>query len=64
MLAYIQQYIEAEQYPPTIREIRAALDLSSTSLVFRDLDKLTKQGLIEVRRRAARGIRLLDRLPV
>ncbi len=47
VLAFIRESIRANGYPPTVREICAALDLSSPSTVHAHLANLERQGLIK-----------------
>ena len=47
--------------PPTVREIRDALDISSTSVVFYHLDKLEEQGLISRQPGKARTIQVVKK---
>jgi len=58
ILYYLQEYIDTKRYPPSIREIAEAVDASSTSVVFYNLDRLAQRGLIDVVPNIARGIRL------
>jgi repressor LexA len=44
---YIKAFIELEEYPPTVREIGAALGYSSSATVQVHLERLRKQGVIE-----------------
>jgi repressor LexA len=59
ILSFLKQYITANDYPPTCEEIRAALDLNSTSMVHRDLLTLEEAGLVERTRGIRRGLRLI-----
>ncbi len=43
---YIKEYVNEKGYPPSVREICAAVHLSSTSTVHSHLEKLEKKGLI------------------
>lgn len=55
ILAYMQQQIRANGYPPTVREICAALNIKSTSTVHKAIGSLQQQGFIRkdpVKRRA------------
>jgi repressor LexA len=61
ILRYIRDYTAAKEYPPTLREIREDLGLSSTSVVSYNLKRLASHGWIEMTPRAARGIRLLEK---
>ena len=40
ILEFIQDFIEVNDYPPTIRDIQAGCNISSTSVVSYNLDKL------------------------
>ena len=57
-LDYIKTYISNHGYPPTIREIGEAIDVSSTSLVSYYLNRLEEQGLITRESSSSRAIRL------
>jgi len=46
ILEYIEQYIELNGYPPSVREIGQAVDLKSTSTVHGHLNRLEKRGLL------------------
>lgn len=46
ILQYIYEFINEKAYPPTVREICKAVELSSTSTVHGYLDTLTKNGYI------------------
>ena len=58
--AFIRAYIAENGHPPTLREIAAALYLS-TGAVYRCLDKLEAQGRITRKPNRSRGITLLDK---
>ena len=60
MLRYIHDSLALESRPPTIREIGGALDISSTSVVNYNLNRLSEKGLIERDRTVSRGLRLTD----
>lgn len=60
MLRFIQRSLTDESRPPTIREIGGALDISSTSVVNYNLNRLTEKGLLERDRTVSRGLRLTD----
>lgn len=47
VLEYIRESVRANGYPPTVREICAALDLSSPSTVHAHLANLERQGFIK-----------------
>lgn len=44
---YIKSYVEQKGYPPSVREICAAVGARSTSTVHRHLEKLEKDGYIK-----------------
>ncbi|MGO3731891.1 MAG: transcriptional repressor LexA [Vagococcus sp.] len=46
VLKYIYEQVEERGYPPTVREIGLAVNLSSTSTVHGHLSRLEKKGLI------------------
>ena len=47
ILSYIEQHVEAHGYPPTVREIGTAVNLSSSSTVHAHLKALEEQGQIQ-----------------
>ncbi|RUA15845.1 MAG: repressor LexA [Clostridia bacterium] len=60
MLKFIREFIGTNDYPPTIREIGAAVGISSTSVVNYNLDQLERKGYIIRNREVARGLRIVD----
>lgn len=44
---YVRRFLEARGYAPSVRQIQAALDLSSTSVVTYHLDALQARGLLQ-----------------
>ncbi len=60
ILAVIRDWLEVHGYPPTVREIGAAVGLSSPSSVAHYLKALERHGLV---RRTARGSRAIDARP-
>ncbi len=60
MMEFIKAFIFENGYPPTIRQIGEAVDISSTSVVNYNLNILEKMGLIARERTVSRGIRLTD----
>jgi repressor LexA len=58
ILSFIEKYIKDFGYPPAIRDICVAVDLSSSSTVFTHLNKLEKMGFIERDESKTRSIRL------
>lgn len=59
MVSFIRSFVEDNGYPPTIREIGRAVDISSTSVVNYNLEVLQKKGILERGREVARGLRLV-----
>jgi len=59
ILAFIQQFLEGNGYPPTLREIGKKFDIVSTFGVKRHLDALVKKGYLKVEGFASRGLTLL-----
>jgi repressor LexA len=62
MLEFIKSFALDNGYPPTIREIGEAVDISSTSVVNYNLNALQKEGYIVRDRTVSRGIRLRESL--
>ncbi len=62
MVEFLQDFIDTNHYPPTIREIGAAAKISSTSVVNYNLNRLEELGYIERQRTVSRGLRLLKPL--
>jgi repressor LexA len=62
ILEFIKSFALDSGYPPTIREIGEAVDISSTSVVNYNLNALQKEGHIIRDRTVSRGIRLTERL--
>jgi repressor LexA len=60
ILDFIQEFIEENRFPPTIREIGHRVGISSTSVVKYNLDALQKKGLLERDSAISRGIRLAE----
>jgi len=58
MLEFLGEYIEENGYPPSIREIGAAADISSTSVVSYNLHRLEEKGYISRDREVSRGLKL------
>ena len=56
ILEFIREYIRIKKLPPTIREIMAGTNASSTSHVQYWLKALDEAGAIEYRQGQARGI--------
>lgn len=60
IMSYIRDYVDEKGYPPSIREICQAVDLTSSSTVFTHLEALERKGLIERGEGTTRSIRLID----
>ena len=58
ILDFIEAYIRDNGYPPSIREICAAVNLKSSSTVYTHLEALKRKGYIERDDSKTRGIRL------
>ena len=61
MLDYIQEYVGENGYPPSMREIGKAANISSTSVVSYNLNALQAKGYIQREREVSRGVKLLNR---
>jgi repressor LexA len=61
MLEYIGQFIGEHDYPPSIRQIQEACQISSTSVVDYNLRILEREGYIRRDREVSRAIELLGR---
>lgn len=59
ILEYIRDFIEEHDYPPSIRQIQEACDISSTSVVDYNLRILERQGHIRRDREVSRAIEVL-----
>jgi repressor LexA len=57
---YIKSYTEEHGYPPSVREICAAVGLKSTSTVHGHISRLKKKGLIKRDPAKPRAIEILD----
>jgi repressor LexA len=58
---FIKSYINEKSYPPSVREICAAVGLSSTSTVHGHLERLEKKGLIKRDPTKPRTIEIVER---
>ena len=59
ILDYIRDFIEEHDYPPSIRQIQEACDISSTSVVDYNLRGLESKGYIRRDREVSRAIEVL-----
>ena len=60
ILEFIQGFMQENGIPPTVRDIQAACEISSTSVVDYNLRLLDREGYLNRRPDVARGIELLD----
>lgn len=60
VLAYVRTYTAEHGYPPTVREIGAALGIPSTSIVNRHLNRLHDAGALVRTSGVARGLRIVE----
>jgi repressor LexA len=60
ILAFVGEYIDDNGYPPSMREICSALNISSTSVVSYNLDRLEEAGYLARDREVSRGLRLAE----
>lgn len=60
IMEYIRQFHQRKGYPPTVREICAAVGLSSTSTVHGHLRRLEKRGFIHIDPSKLRAIEILE----
>jgi len=58
ILEFLNEYIEENGYPPSIREIGAAAGISSTSVVSYNLRRMEEKGYISRDREVSRGLKL------
>jgi repressor LexA len=60
ILSFLQEFYSDNGIPPTVRDIQKACEISSTSVVDYNLEKLREAGYINRRHDVARGIEILD----
>lgn len=58
ILDFLGEYIDENGYPPSLREIGSAADISSTSVVSYNLERLEEMGLIQREPDVSRGLKL------
>ena len=61
ILDYIANFLDDNDYPPTIRDIQNALGISSTSVVDYNLKVLEQRNYIRRNRNISRGIEVMHR---
>jgi repressor LexA len=59
ILVFIENFLEDNGYPPSVREIGKAVKLSSSSSVYAQLNNLEAKGYIQKDAVTSRGIRLI-----
>ena len=59
ILAFIQQFMDENHYPPTVRDIQYGCEVSSTSVVDYNLHKLQAMGYLRRQPEVSRGIQLI-----
>jgi len=60
IIDFINRYVEANDLPPTIREIQHGAGISSTSMVSYHLKALERANLLNRRERSSRGVMMRD----
>ena len=60
ILKFIKDFVRGHGYPPSIRDIQGACDISSTSVVDYNLSILEREGFIRRDPEVSRGIELLN----
>jgi len=61
IIGFIDRFLADRSYPPTIRDIQAGCNISSTSVVDYNLNILEREGHIRRHAEVSRGIELLNR---
>jgi repressor LexA len=62
ILSFIEDFIEEHDYPPTIRDIQSGCEISSTSVVSYNLDRLKESGYLNRHSEVSRGLSLANQL--
>ena len=60
VLDYMKQQVREKGYPPTVREICAALNIRSTSTVYKDINSLEQQGFVKKDPAKPRALMLVE----
>jgi repressor LexA len=63
IMKYIDRFLSTNGYPPSIRDIQAGCDISSTSVVDYNLNILERKQYIRRHPEVSRGIELLHKTP-
>jgi len=58
ILSFIEEFIDEHDYPPSIRDIQNGCDISSTSVVSYNLDRLKESGYLNRHSEVSRGLSL------
>jgi len=58
ILSFIEEFIDENDYPPSIRDIQNGCDISSTSVVSYNLDRLKESGYLNRHSEVSRGLSL------
>lgn len=58
ILSFIEEFIDEHDYPPSIRDIQTGCDISSTSVVSYNLDRLKENGYLNRHSEVSRGLSL------
>ena len=63
ILEFIRQYIDANGFAPTLKQIAKAIGVSSLATVHEHLQALERKGLLKKKIGATRGLLLTDHIP-
>jgi repressor LexA len=63
IVSYIDRFLSEKGYPPSIRDIQAGCNISSTSVVDYNLNILESRGYLRRHADVSRGIKLLNKEP-
>ncbi len=63
IIKFIDRFLSDKGYPPSIRDIQAGCNISSTSVVDYNLNILESRGYISRHAEVSRGIRLINHTP-
>jgi repressor LexA len=61
IIDFIQRFTDENGYPPSIRQIGEAANISSTSVVNYNLNKLVDAGYLDREEKVSRGLRLTEK---
>ena len=60
ILEFIREFMDDHHFPPTVRDIQAGCEISSTSVVDYNLHIMQREGYLKRLPEVSRGIELLD----